>query len=160
MELSGEQKAQLRAEVAKESLLQARVRAGIVSEFIITAIRSLIIVHGGAIVALLTFAKSSSASIKAQPAWLALALFALGLTATLLATLLFYRSQELIAGAEVEGGENRVRALTGEIPTTHTACYAHRGNGLKWWGVGFVAVSLVTFVAGGAAAIWHALLSS
>lgn len=115
----------------------------------ILGLKSLIILNGGAIVALFTLLGHFDHLI-VQPSWLwkAFGAFVLGLTSVMIAIVLAYFAQNEFMRVENGIGEALYAEITGSISASDVKSHEARGTVLLWGAIVGVLISLAFFVIG------------
>ena len=120
------------------------------TEFSHSALKSLTLVNGGGILALLTFIGNSNATFDPNPIWWAFASFAVGLTFTLAAHIGAYFSQAAFMNVTLHQMWDAQRAMLGEPPKQEYHSDFRAGNKILYSAIGCALASMAGFIAGAA----------
>ena len=123
------------------------------SEFAHAALRTLILVNGGAIISLFTFAGHARETLQEESIWWAFASFSAGLIFTMTAYIAAYFSQALFMNAAYARQLNAQRILAGLVPNFDPTGYHNRGTKVLIAGITSSLLGLSGFVAGAAFAL-------
>ena len=136
--------------VLGEHLLKdAEGRVRYQQEFAIAGLRALLLINGGAIIGLLTYAGNSSAERGAASLDIAFIWYVLALVATIMAYLFAYLSQGAFMNATVFSAMRQLELDPGEEGSVeNTKCLAKRGNIAIGFAIALVVASLVGFIVG------------
>lgn len=118
------------------------------TEFSQAALKNLLLVNGGALLALLTVIGNSDVSFDKRGMWWAFAWFGSGLICSLAAYFGAYFSQGSFMDVAISQAWNAQSRSHGLEPSYDIKKSMHSGNIYLWFGIGAAVLSLVSFILG------------